>query len=113
MTRMPKRQIVACGGGLFEDDAAPLREFILTLARAPSPRVCFLPTASADHPEAMRRPVFRELVTNGFPAGVAAEDGVGLLYEGTDFVEAISWRPDGCAWRVGPESEDLIEVRTL
>ena len=52
-------------------------------------------------------------LVDGFPAGVAAEDGVGLLYEGTDFVEAISWRPDGCAWRVGPESEDLIEVRTL
>jgi dipeptidase E len=215
--RMPERRIVACGGGLFADEAGPLRRFILERARQPSARVCFLPTATGDHPEAvarfyrvasgldcrpsdlplfhrevedleaflmeqdviwvaggntanalaiwrvhgvdkilrsaweagcvmtgasagmncwfeasvtdsfsmkklealrdglgwlagsacphwdaeaMRRPVYRDLVADGFPEGVAAEDGVGLVYEGTELAEAVSWREDGAAFRV-------------
>src|SRR3954447_15635705 len=227
---MAARRIVACGGGLSDDGAAPLREFILSLAGRPTPRVCFLPTATGDHPEAiarfyrvpatldamqsdlplfhrdiadvdaflakqdvvwvaggntanalaiwrvhgvdsalraawengcvmtgasagmncwfeasvtdsfsmnelaalndglgwlagsacphydaeeMRRPTYRELVANGFPPGVAADDGVGLVYEGTDLVDAVSWRPDGRAFHVGPDSEEPIAVRTV
>ncbi|MEA2493681.1 MAG: dipeptidase [Thermoleophilaceae bacterium] len=228
-------RIVACGGGLFEDQAAPLREFILSLARQPRPRVCFLPTAAGDNPEAiarfyrilcamecrpsdlplfyrdfddiraflmkqdviwvaggntanalaiwrvhgvdtilreaweagcvmtgasagmncwfeasvtdsfslnklaaledglgwlagsacphydaeeMRRPVYRSLVEGGFPAGVAAEDGVGLVYSGVELEEAVSWREDGGAWRVGlgadgVVSEERLAVRAL
>src|SRR4051795_3463786 len=55
MPRMADRRIVACGGGLFADEAAPLREFILAQAPAPRPRICFLPTATGDHPEAVAR----------------------------------------------------------
>ena len=232
---MAERRIVACGGALFADEAAPLREFILALARRPNPRVCFLPTATGDHPEAvarfyrvasgmncrpsdlplffrevdelrpflmeqdviwvaggntanalavwrvhgidellreaweagcvmtgasagmncwfeasvtdsyslkrlqglrdglgwlagsacphwdgeeMRRPVYRELVADGFPGGVAAEDGVGLVYDGTEFAEAVSWREGGGAWRVargsdGVVSEEAISVRRV
>jgi peptidase E len=233
---MAQRRIVACGGALFADEAAPLRDYILAQARRPNPRVCFLPTATGDHPEAiarfyrvasgmncrpsdlplffrevdelrpflmeqdviwvaggntanalavwrvhgvdellreaweagcvmtgasagmncwfeasvtdsysltrlqgledglgwlagsacphwdgeeMRRPVYRDLVAGGFPAGVAAEDGVGLLYEGTELVEAVSWREDGRGWRValGAEgaavSEEPIAARRV
>jgi peptidase E len=232
---MAKGKIVACGGALFADEAGPLREFILGQARGPSPRVCFLPTATGDHPDAiarfyrvmtradcrpcdlplfnreverleaflmeqdviwvaggntanalavwrvhgidrilreaweagcvmtgasagmncwfeasvtdsfslkkleglrdglgwlagsacphwdaeeMRRPVYRDLVAGGFPEGVAAEDGVGLVYEGTELVEAVSWREDGAAFRVtraGDEavSEERIAARVL
>lgn len=227
---MGARRIVACGGGLLDDGAAPLREFILSLARRTRPRVCFLPTATGDDAESiarfyrvlarhdcqlsdlplfhrevedlraflmeqdvvwvaggntanmlavwrvhglpellreawqrgcvmtgasagmncwfeasvtdsfslralapltdglgwlagsacphydgeeMRRPTYRRLVAEGFPPGVAAEDGVGLVYEGTRLGEAVSWRPDGRAWRVTAESEDPIEVRCL
>src|SRR3954469_5744362 len=53
--RMPTQRIVACGGGLFDQSAAPLREFILGRARQANPRVCFLPTATGDHPEAIAR----------------------------------------------------------
>jgi dipeptidase E len=44
------RQIVALGGGGFSDDGPPskLDDFILSLARTPRPRICFLPTASGD-----------------------------------------------------------------
>jgi dipeptidase E len=235
MPRMAEQRIVACGGALFVDEAAPLREFILSLARHPSPRVCFLPTAVGDHPEAvarfyrvaarmdcrpsdlplfhreiedletflmeqdviwvaggntanalavwrthgldallrkaweagsvmtgasagmncwfeasvtdsfslrrleglrdglgwlagsacphwdgeeMRRPVYRDLVAGGFPGGVAAEDGVGVVYSGVDFVEAVSWRADGAASfvsRAGEEavSEERVPARAL
>src|SRR4051812_7732853 len=232
---MATRRIVACGGGLFVDEAAPLREFIVAQARQANPRVCFLPTATGDHADAiarfyrlaarmdcrpsdlplffregddveaflmeqdviwvaggntanalavwrvhgvdgilrkaweagavmtgasagmncwfeasvtdsfnlkrleglrdglgwlagsacphwdseeMRRPVYRDLIADGFPDGVAAEDGVGLVYAGTEFVEAVSWRGDGAAFRVtraGDEavSEDRIPARAL
>jgi dipeptidase E len=223
---MAEQRIVACGGALFADEAGSLRNYILSQARRPNPRVCFLPTATGDHPEAiarfyrvaathdcrpsdlplffrevedlraflmeqdviwvaggntanalavwrthgvdailreaweagcvmtgasagmncwfeasvtdsfslkkleglrdglgwlagsacphwdaeeMRRPVYRDLVAGGFPAGVAAEDGVGLVYAGTEFVEAVSWRADGAAFRVsGAGSVDAV-----
>jgi hypothetical protein len=68
--------------------------------------------------EEMRRPVYRELVADGFPPGVAAEDGVGLVYSGVDLVEAVSWRADGQAFRVGrgsdgSVSEEPVAVRAL
>ncbi|HEX6714549.1 MAG TPA: peptidase E [Thermoleophilaceae bacterium] len=222
---MSNRRIVACGGGLFADEAGPLRDFILGQARAPNPRVCFLPTATGDHPDAvarfyrvaagldcrpsdlplfhrevedvhaflveqdviwvaggntanalaiwrvhgvdailreaweagtvmtgasagmncwfeasvtdsfsmkkleglrdglgwlsgsacphwdaeeMRRPVYRDLVAAGFPEGLAAEDGVGLVYDGTELVEAVSWREDGAAFRVARAGADAV-----
>ncbi len=40
--------------------------------------------------EELRRPVYQELVANGFPPGVAADDGVGLHYVGTELREAVS-----------------------
>jgi peptidase E len=232
---MADRRIVACGGALFADEARSLRNFILGQARQANPRVCFLPTATGDHPEAiarfyrvaathecrpsdlplffrevedlhaflmkqdviwvaggntanalavwrvhgvdailreaweggcvmtgasagmncwfeasvtdsfslhrleglrdglgwlagsacphydaeeLRRPVYRDLVANGFPGGFAAEDGVGLVFNGTDLAEAVSWREDGAAYKVrrddgGTVAEDSIAVRKL
>lgn len=46
--------IVAIGGGSFEE-TAPLREYILGLARSERPRVCFVPTATGDDPFAIAR----------------------------------------------------------
>lgn len=47
---MSERHIVALGGGGFSQDgpASPLDDYILSLARDPRPRVCFLATASGD-----------------------------------------------------------------
>ncbi|HET9124301.1 MAG TPA: peptidase E [Solirubrobacteraceae bacterium] len=47
---MQQRRVVAMGGGGFsmEPENPLLDEFVLSLARAGSPRVCFLPTASGD-----------------------------------------------------------------
>ena len=235
MPTMADRRIVACGGAVFVDEARSLRNFILSQARRPNPRVCFLPTATGDHPEAiarfyrvaaghdcrpsdlplffreaedlqaflmkqdviwvaggntanalavwrvhgvdailreaweagcvmtgasagmncwfeasvtdsfslkkleglrdglgwlagsacphwegeeMRRPTYRDLVAGGFPEGVAAEDGVGLVYDGTELTEAVSWREGGGAFRVtraGAEAveEERIPARTV
>jgi dipeptidase E len=231
MPTMAEQRIVACGGALFADEAGSLRNYILSQARQANPRVCFLPTATGDHPEAiarfyrvaathdcrpsdlplffrevedlraflmeqdviwvaggntanalavwrthgvdailreaweagcvmtgasagmncwfeasvtdsfslkkleglhdglgwlagsacphwdgeeMRRPVYRDLVAGGFPAGVAAEDGVGLVYSGAEFVEAVSWREDGAAWRVsGVGSADAVSEERI
>jgi dipeptidase E len=47
---MERRRLVAMGGGGFsmEPENPLLDEFVLSLARSPSPRVCFVPTASGD-----------------------------------------------------------------
>jgi dipeptidase E len=43
-----EQHIVALGGGGFSDDDPSLDDFILSLARSPRPRICFLATASGD-----------------------------------------------------------------
>src|SRR5204863_358338 len=227
---MPTGRVVACGGALSDDEAAPLRAYILSLARNPNPRVCFLPTATGDHPEAIarfyrvaarmgcrpsdlplfnrdvgdlesflmeqdviwvaggntanllavwrvhgvdtilraawesgcvmtgasagmncwfdtsvtdsfsltelaalndglgwlsgsacphydgeeqRRPTYRRLIENGFPAGIAAEDGVGVVYEGTTRTEIVSWRTDGAAWFVSRGADGAVSEERL
>jgi peptidase E len=51
------RQIVAMGGGTFGGDGrlSPLDAYLLQLAATPRPRVCFLPTASAESPPYLLR----------------------------------------------------------
>lgn len=45
------RQIVAMGGGGFLMQDPALDRFVLDLVDARRPKVCFLPTASGDHPD--------------------------------------------------------------
>jgi dipeptidase E len=63
--------------------------------------------------EERRRPVYTELVRNGFPAGVAADDGVGIHFAGTELAEVVSVREGATAYRVGPEGETALEPRRL
>jgi peptidase E len=69
--------------------------------------------------EEQRRPLYQKLVADGvLPAGYATDDGVGLVYRGTDLVEAVADRPDKAAYRVerGPDGsavETRIEPRML
>jgi peptidase E len=63
--------------------------------------------------EERRRPVYRELVANGFPPGVAADDSVALHYVGTELHEVVAARGDGAAYRVEPEGEARLEPRVL
>jgi dipeptidase E len=63
--------------------------------------------------EERRRPVYNRLVREGFPPGLAADDGVGLVYRGTELHEVVSARPEATAYRVGPEGEEPLPARAL
>jgi peptidase E len=63
--------------------------------------------------EERRRPVYTKLVSEGFPAGIAADDGVGVHYAGTELMEVVSVRPDAAAYHVGPEGETRLGPRLL
>jgi peptidase E len=63
--------------------------------------------------EERRRPRYRELIDGGFPAGIAADDGVALHYEGTELAEVVTCRPGAAAYRVSPEGEERIDARPL
>jgi dipeptidase E len=63
--------------------------------------------------EELRRPRYRELVDAGFPEGIAADDGVGIHYVGTDLREVVTCRPGATAYRVTREGELPLEARLL
>jgi peptidase E len=63
--------------------------------------------------EELRRPRYRELVDGGFPEGIAADDGVGLHYVGTDLREVVTCRPGATAFRVTRVGEERLEAREL
>jgi peptidase E len=63
--------------------------------------------------EERRRPVYTKLVRDGFPAGYAADDGVGLHFAGTELAEVVSCRPAARAYRVEPAGETPLETRAL
>jgi peptidase E len=69
--------------------------------------------------EPQRRPDFQRLIAAGaLPAGYATDDGVGLLYRDTEFVEAVSEKPEAAAYFVerGPDglaAETMIDPRSL
>ena len=75
----------------------------------------FLPGSACPHydGEERRRPVYQELVANGFPPGLAADDCVGLHFVGTEFQGAISTREGAGAYRVSPQGEETIAPRLL
>jgi peptidase E len=55
--------------------------------------LALLPYSNGVHydSEDQRRPLFQSLIADGvLPAGYATDDGVGLLYRGTELVEALS-----------------------
>ena len=87
--------------------------------------LAFLPFSAGVHydSEPQRRPLFQELIGSGvLPGGYATDDGVGVVYHGTDFAEAVSEHRGKGAYRVireaGPDQdgkarEDRIEPRVL
>jgi dipeptidase E len=74
-----------------------------------------LPGSACPHydGEERRRPRYRELVDGGFPEGIAADDGVGLHYVGTELREVVTCRPGATAYRVTREGEEKLEAREL
>lgn len=63
--------------------------------------------------EELRRPVYRELVANGFPAGYAADDHAALHFVGTELREVVSAKEGARGYRVEPGSETPLDARAL
>jgi dipeptidase E len=74
----------------------------------------FLPGSACPHydGEERRRPVYTQLVADGLPAGVAADDDVGLHF-GTELREVVTSREGATAYRVTPEGEERLQARLL
>lgn len=60
-----------------------------------------------------RRPVYTELVANGFPAGYAADDGAALHFVGTELREVVASRQGAAAYRVEQGGETRLPARYL
>jgi dipeptidase E len=76
----------------------------------------FLPASMCPHydSEELRRPVYARLIAEGrLPPGVAADDGVGLHYVGTELVEAVSAFAGAAAYRVDRDGETRLDTRVL
>jgi peptidase E len=75
----------------------------------------FLPGSACPHydGEERRRPVYTRLVQEGFPAGVAADDAVGLHYVGTELREVVTSREGATAYRVTAQGEEPLAARLL
>jgi dipeptidase E len=68
--------------------------------------------------EARRRPAYHRFIAEGrLPPGVAADNGVGLHYLGTELSEVVASHPDRCAYRVdrvdGTAKETPLSARLL
>jgi peptidase E len=75
----------------------------------------FLPGSACPHydGEELRRPRYRELVDGGFPEGVAADDGVGIHFVGTEIAEVVTCRPGATAYRVTRDGETRLDAKEL
>jgi peptidase E len=74
-----------------------------------------LPGSACPHydGEERRRPVYRELVDEGFPAGYAADDCAALHFVGTELVEVWATKEGSTAYRVEPGSETPLPARLV
>ncbi len=82
---------------------------------APMECLGFLSGSACPHydGEEQRRPVYTQLVAEGFPAGVAADDDVALHYVGTELRDVVTTRAGATAYQVGPDGEQPLEARLL
>ena len=85
----------------FGPDLGPIKDGLKLLAGT------FCPHYDS---ESLRRPRYEELVGSGALAdGFAADDGVGLLFEGRNFSEAVASLPGQHAYRVERRRGNAVE----
>src|SRR6185369_13385437 len=76
--------------------------------------LAFLPYGNGVHydSEARRRPLIQRLVADGtLPTAHCTDDGVGLLYRGTELVEAVSEVDGKGAYIVTRDGDAAVETR--
>ena len=100
-------------GAICWFEAAVTDSFGLQLA-ALNDGLGFLPGSACPHydSEELRRPVYQRLVSEGFPGGYAADEGVGLHFKGTSFAEAVSSRSGASAYELRLE-DGRVNERTI
>jgi peptidase E len=88
--------------------------------RAVTDGLALVPYSNGVHydSEPQRRPLFQKLIADGtLPDGYATDDGVGLVYRGTELVEAVTEVRGKLAFRVYEEGgvaiEEPIQPRVL
>jgi dipeptidase E len=60
--------------------------------------------------EAQRRPLYHDLIREGFPAGFAIDEDAALRFDGTDVAEVVSARDGAKAYRVERVAGDVVET---
>jgi peptidase E len=102
-------------GGLCWFESGVTDSFHVTELAALDGLLGFLSGSFCPHfnSEANRRPRYHAWVADGtLPAGWAADDGVGLLFEDGAFVEALAFLDGGAAaYRVEPHAAGVRETR--
>ena len=75
----------------------------------------FLPGSACPHydGEERRRPVYRALVDDGFPAGYAADDAAALHFVGAEVHEVVAVDERARGYRVEAGSETPLPTRLL
>ena len=63
--------------------------------------------------EERRRPVYMRLVSEGFPAGIACDDGAAAVFRGTELVEVVADRPGASGYRVAADRIEPLPARRL
>ena len=71
----------------------------------------FLPGSACPHydGEDRRRPVYREAVAAGFPAGYAADDHAALRFDGVELADGVTAREGASPWRVALDPGEVVE----
>jgi len=75
----------------------------------------FLPGSGCPHydGEERRRPVYRGLVRDGFPGGLALDDAAGAHFVGTELREIVATEAGAGGYELGPEGERPLGARLL
>jgi peptidase E len=75
----------------------------------------FLPGSACPHydGEERRRPVYTQLVRDGFPAGIALDDGVGAHYVGTELRAVIAANETSGGYLVNADGEQTLDVTRI
>jgi dipeptidase E len=70
----------------------------------------FLPGSACPHydGEDLRRPVYQQLVRDGFPAGIALDDAAGAHYVGTELRRVIASTPTATGYLVSRDGEQRL-----
>ncbi|MBD0329852.1 MAG: peptidase E [Thermoleophilia bacterium] len=74
-----------------------------------------LPGSACPHydGEPLRRPRYAELVSDGFPAGIALDDAAAAVFAGTELAGVVASREGSTAYRVAAEGEEPLRATVV